>query len=64
MIETSVSLTEFQHHVLTRMVGSSYGSNKSAILRYIVQSYLMEHGDTIRKDLERYEAWKEKTNGK
>lgn len=60
MKEVKVSLTDFQHHVLNRMVGSTYGQNKSAIVRYMVQSFIMEHGDNIRKDLERFEEWKRK----
>lgn len=61
MKQLKVSLTSFQFNVVERMIGA-YGSSMSEVGRFIIQSYLMEHGDAIAKRLARYEEWRKKTH--
>lgn len=60
MRPVSVSFSKFQYSVLERMVGSTYGSTMSAVVRFIVQTYIGEHGDKISNELAKYEEWKRK----
>ena len=59
MITTNVSLTEFHDQLIARMVGA-YAPSKSGVIRYLIQSYVLEHGDDIKKRLDQYEEWKRK----
>jgi hypothetical protein len=61
MKSTNVSLTDFQDRVVERLTGA-YAPSKSGVIRYIIQSYVLEHTEEIRLTLERFEAYKARRN--
>ena len=53
-----VSLTDFQFNLIERMTGAAYGSSRSEVARYMITSYIMEHGDQIAAQIEKYDEWR------